>query len=125
VTGGGIDEAVVVQVAAGRMHTMALTVSGELYAWGQGENGQLGHGGIEHLAVPRVVEGIGAVVSMAGGDRHSLVTTVEGRVMAFGSGRSGGLGLGAGLEEVLTPTAIDGITTGEGGEEKEGKEGKE
>ena len=34
------------------------------------------------------------------------------------------MGLGAGVAEVLTPTAIDGITMGEGGVEKEGKEGK-
>jgi alpha-tubulin suppressor-like RCC1 family protein len=123
VTGGGIGEAVVVQVAAGYNHSMALTVSGQLWTWGDGENGQLGHGGKESLAVPRVVNGIeGAVMGMASGERHSLVTTEEGRVLAFGSGANGRLGLGAGVEEVLTPTAIDGITIGEGGEEKEGKE---
>jgi alpha-tubulin suppressor-like RCC1 family protein len=123
VTGGGIGEAVVLQVAAGDNHSMAKTVSGELYAWGKGENGQLGHGGKEHLTVPRVVDGIGgAVVGMAGGDSHSLVTMVEGRVLAFGTGGSGRLGLGAEVEEALTPTAIDGITLGEGGEGKEGKE---
>jgi alpha-tubulin suppressor-like RCC1 family protein len=126
VTGGGIGEVVVVQVAAGNMHSMAKTATGELYAWGDGENGQLGHGGKENLAVPKVVDGIGgAVVGMAGGISHSLVTLVEGHVLALGSGESGGLGLGAGVEEALTPTAIDGITMGEGGEEKEGKEGKE
>ena len=59
VTGGGIDEAVVVQVAAGDYHSMALTATGELYAWGEGDSGQLGHGGKENLAVPRVVGGIG------------------------------------------------------------------
>ena len=74
------------------------------------------------MAVPRVVGGIGcAVVSMSGGASHSFVTTVEGCVLAFGSG-SGRLGLGAGVEEALTPTAIDGITMGEGGEGKEEKE---
>jgi alpha-tubulin suppressor-like RCC1 family protein len=62
---------------------------------------------------------------MSGGGSHSIVTTAEGRVLAFGHGESGRLGLGVGVEEVLTPTAIDGITTGEGGEETEGKEGKE
>ena len=122
-TGGEIGEAAVVQVAAGFGHTMALTATGELYAWGKGDSGQLGHGGKENLAVPRVVDGIeGAVMGMAGGDAHSLVTTAEGRVLVFGSGGSGCLGLGAGVEEALTPTAIDGITMGEGEEGKEGKE---
>jgi hypothetical protein len=32
------------------------------------------------------------------------------------------LGLGAGVIEVLVPTAIDGITMGEGDEGREGKE---
>ena len=71
----------------------------------------------------RVVDGIeGAVVGMAGGGYHSLVTTREGRVLVFGSGSAGQLGLGAGVEEALTPTAIDGITTSDGEEGKEGKE---
>jgi alpha-tubulin suppressor-like RCC1 family protein len=125
VTGGGIGEAVVVQVAAGEEHTMALTATGQLYAWGQGDHGQLGHGGKENLAVPRVIEGIGAVVGMAGGARHSLVTTAEGQVLAFGFGALGRLGLGAGVDEALTPTAIDGITIGDEEEGKEGTEGKE
>ena len=74
-------------------------------------------------AVLRVVGGIeGEVVGMAGGQAHSLVATRERRVLVFGSGRTGRLTLGAEVGEVLTPTAIDGITMGEGGEEKEGKE---
>ena len=91
-------------------------------------------------------DGIGAVVGMACGQGHSLVTTGEGCVLGFGSNGEyeselyqedsdeewldepvfvvdGRLGLGAGAEVVLTPTAIDGITIGDGvGEEKEGKE---
>jgi hypothetical protein len=91
---------------------MALTTTGELYCWGKGDSGQLGHGGKENLAVPRVVGGIeGPAV---------------GRVLIFGGKRpftaSGGLGLGAGVEEALTPTAINGITMGE---EDEGTERKE
>ena len=80
-------------------------------------------------------------MGMAGGDAHSLVTTAEGRVLAFGSNGEeqyedsdgeeldepvvvldGRLGLGAAVIEALTPTAINGITIGEGEEGKEGKE---
>jgi alpha-tubulin suppressor-like RCC1 family protein len=146
VTGGGIGEAVVVQVAAGYDHSMALTVTGELWTWGYGEKGQLGHGGKEDVTVPRVVDGVeGAVAGMASGEFHSLVTTAEGRVLAFGRNGhkdeedsdgeeleepvvvvDGRLGLGAGVGEALTPTAIDGIVIGREGEEgKERKEGKE
>jgi alpha-tubulin suppressor-like RCC1 family protein len=122
VTGGGIDEAAVVQVAAGDDYSMALTATGGLYSWGKGDGGQLGHGDKENLDVPRVVDGIGGAVGMAGGGRHSLVTTAEGRVLAFGTDEVGCLGLGAEVGEALVPTAIDGITMGEGDEGKEGKE---
>jgi alpha-tubulin suppressor-like RCC1 family protein len=125
---------------------MALMAAGQLWTWGYGEKGQLGHGGKESLAVPRVAGGIeGAVVGMAGDNDHSLVTTIDGRVLAFGSNGEeqyedsdeeeldepvfvvkGQLGLGVGVAEALTPTAIDGIVIGREGEEgKEGKEGKE
>ena len=122
VTGGGIEEVMMVQVAAGRHHSMALTATGEFYSWGKGDHGQLGHGDKENLAVPRVVGGIGGAVGMAGGAHHSLVITAEGRVLVFGEGESGMLGLGAEVGEALVPTAIDGITMGEGDEGKEGKQ---
>jgi alpha-tubulin suppressor-like RCC1 family protein len=126
VTGGGIEEAAVVQVAAGVSHSMGRTATGGLFSWGRGSKGQLGHGDKENLAVPRVVGGIGgAVVGMAGGTIHSLAITAEGSVLVFGSGvlGSGCLGLGvAVMTEALVPTAIDGITLGEGDEGMEGKE---
>jgi hypothetical protein len=62
---------------------------------------------------------------MAGGGGHSLVITTVGRVLVFGRGGMLGLGaayLGAEAGEALVPTAIDGITMGEGDEGKEGKE---
>ena len=132
-----------VQAAAGRSHTMARTASAELYAWGRGSEGQLGHGDKEDEIFPRVVDGIeGAVVSMTGGHAHSIVITGEGRALAFGRNGedededsdgeeldepvfvvSGALGLGVGVEEALIPTAIDGIAISrEGGEGTEGKE---
>jgi alpha-tubulin suppressor-like RCC1 family protein len=128
VTGGGIEEALVEQVAAGELHSMALTRTGELYSWGTGNSGQLGHGDKEDLAVPRVVDGInGAVIEISGGESYSLVTTAEGSVHSFGTGDSGDvfggrLGLGGEVAEALTPTAIDGITLGDVEEGKEGKE---
>ena len=131
-TGGGIEDAVAVQVAAGRYHSMALMTTGELYSWGEGTHGQLGHGGKDNVAVPRVVDGIGAVMAMAGGALHSLVTTEEGRVMAFGSNEgyryedsdreeldkpqlvvNGWLGLRAEVVEALSPAVIGRITLSE------------
>ena len=96
--------------------------------------------------MPRVVDGVeGAVAGMASGGAHSLVTTIDGRVLAFGNNVylqlkdsdgeeldepffavDGRLGLGAGVEQALTPMAIDGIVIGREGEKgKKGGEEKE
>jgi alpha-tubulin suppressor-like RCC1 family protein len=119
VTGGGIGEATVVQVSAGSSHSMAITAVREVWTWGDGDEGQLGHGEKEHLAVPRGVEGIEGAVGVAGGVRHSVVSTDDGRVMVFGTGH-GSLGLG--VAEALAPTVIEGINTGHGDTGTEGKD---
>jgi len=119
VTGGGIGDATVIQVSAGSSHSMAITAVREVWTWGDGDAGQLGHGEKEHLAVPRGVEGIEGAVGVAGGVHHSVVSTDEGRVLVFGNGH-GSLGLG--VAEALAPTVIEGINTGHGDKEMEGKD---
>ena len=126
VTGGGLDGVVVKQVAAGFMHSMALTAAGDLYTWGSGRNGRLGHGDEEDRSVPTVVGGTGAVMGMAGGTYHSLVITREGRVLGFGNNEKGQLGLGAEAEDdVLTPVAVGDIRVIDNNDDSEGKEGTE
>ena len=94
----GVEEAVVVQVAASHSHSMVLTAVGELYAWGgRAIVGSLATG--EKRTWTRRgpwMESGGQVVGMSGGACHSLVITAEGRVLAFGNGVYGRLGLGAG-----------------------------
>ena len=125
VTGGGLDGVVVVQVAAGDYHSTALTAAGDLYTWGSGGRGRLGHGDEVTRSVPTVVGGTGAVMGMACGDNHSLVTTREGRVLGFGKNVKGELGLGGGAEgNFLTPVVIGGIRVIDN-DDGEGKEGKE
>ena len=117
---------VVVQVAAGDRHSMALTAAGDLYTWGRGMSGRLGHGDEVNRSVPTVVGGTGAVMGIAGGGDHSLVTTREGRVLGFGSNGDGQLGLGAGAEgNFLTPVVIGGIRVIGNDDDGEGKDGKE
>ena len=53
----------IVQVACGDYHTMALTDSGELFTWGKGSDGRLGHGSndvIDEL-LPRPVSSLSSL----------------------------------------------------------------
>ncbi|TRY92058.1 hypothetical protein DNTS_034080 [Danionella cerebrum] len=86
----------VVQVACGGGHTVALTEN-EVYSFGLGQFGQLGHGTfIFESRLPRVVEHFrrGRVKHVACGENHTALITDNGLLYTFGDGRHGKLGLG-------------------------------
>ena len=44
--------------SAGTGHSVAVSAEGELYSWGQGHNGRLGHGNQETKPQPALVEAL-------------------------------------------------------------------
>ena len=97
-----------VQVAGGADHTLALTDAGEVYSFGCGWDGQLGHGDRESRLVPARVEALRdtRVVQVAVGTSFSAVLTDHGDVLTFGSGRSRALGHGPDTRDLLVPTRV-------------------
>jgi len=96
-------------VSAGAEHTLVLTADGNVYSFGNGASGQLGHGNTASQDVPTLIEyfetnSITATAVSAGGE-YSLVLSDDGDVYAFGRGTEGQLGLG-GSTSVSTPTKI-------------------
>jgi alpha-tubulin suppressor-like RCC1 family protein len=79
---------------------MCAIKQGELYTWGKGIDGQLGHGNMKNVFVPTKVQSLGNdVESVSCGMNHTLVT-VNKKVndlngYAFGSGIYGQLGCGS------------------------------
>ncbi len=43
----GLSDRKIVEVSAGSVHSAAITEEGELYTWGRGTYGRLGHGKVE------------------------------------------------------------------------------
>ena len=86
----------VVQVSAGRLHSLVLTESGEVYSFGDGFQGQLGHGDNKRQTLPKLIEAMRGkkVVQVSAGTYHSLVLTESGEVYSFGDGLQGQLGHG-------------------------------
>nr|XP_016467281.1 PREDICTED: uncharacterized protein LOC107789916 [Nicotiana tabacum] len=84
-------------VACGENHTCAVTLSGELYTWGAGDFGLLGHGNeVSHWVPKRVngpLEGI-HVSYISCGPWHTAVVTSAGQLFTFGDGTFGVLGHG-------------------------------
>jgi hypothetical protein len=69
------------------------TEEGELFTFGYGGDGKLGHGGYQNEPVPRLVEVL-AVVCASVPDEHTAVWTAAGEVFTFGDGHGGKLGHG-------------------------------
>ncbi|XP_043927776.1 X-linked retinitis pigmentosa GTPase regulator-like, partial [Protopterus annectens] len=86
----------VVQVACGGGHTAVLT-GNNVYTFGLGQFGQLGHGTfIFESPVPKVLEQLKnqKVQYVACGENHTALITDNGLLYTFGDGRHGKLGLG-------------------------------
>jgi alpha-tubulin suppressor-like RCC1 family protein len=84
----------VIGASANTAHTAVWTEGGELFTFGYGDHGQLGHGGQEDEFVPRLIEALAGkkVIGAASGYDHTAVWTEEGELFTFGIGRFGQLG---------------------------------
>jgi len=101
----------VVAVAAGFEHIVVHTDIGEVYSWGSGSFGCLGHGSYDSEISPRLIAGLKGiqVVGMAAGSRHTAVLTDKGEIFTFGEGKGGCLGHGNEETELL-PRLVEGLT---------------
>jgi hypothetical protein len=68
------------QVACGSHHSMMITEGGDLWTWGRGSAGQLGHGSTAHEAEPRLLKVLQGkfMISAAGGDYHTVCCAESG-----------------------------------------------
>ncbi|KAL8129475.1 hypothetical protein V2J09_018630 [Rumex salicifolius] len=96
-----LHDSVIKLVSAAKFHSVAVTARGELYTWGFGRGGRLGHpefdihSGQAAVITPRqVISGLGArrVRAVAAAKHHTIVATESGEVFTWGSNREGQLG---------------------------------
>jgi alpha-tubulin suppressor-like RCC1 family protein len=89
----------VVRVAAGNDHSLAITASGQLFAFGANGSGQLGNATNNgnanpnpHATLVSLPGAVGAPVDISAGNGSSLVATSSGQLYSFGYNEFGQLG---------------------------------
>ncbi|CAB1347217.1 unnamed protein product [Coregonus sp. 'balchen'] len=101
----------VMEVACGSHHSLALTNTGEVYAWGYNNCGQVGSGSTANQPTPRRVSNClqnKVVVSITCGQTSSLAVVENGEVYGWGYNGNGQLGLGNNGNQ-LTPCRLVGL----------------
>jgi len=110
----------VVSVASGNLHCLALGAEGEVYSWGDGRGGGLGHGDENLRAVPSRIASLGRIESIMAGNMRSAAVDERGRLFTWGLARiipeedtwSTGLGYAVDLQtqSQLTPRRVDALS---------------
>ncbi|CAH0390181.1 unnamed protein product [Bemisia tabaci] len=97
-----------VAVNSGGKHCLALSSEGEVFSWGEGEDGTLGHGNRNTCENPTLIEALVGkeIVNVACGGAHSAVISSNGELYTWGKGRYGRLGHDN-SEDMLVPTLVE------------------
>jgi alpha-tubulin suppressor-like RCC1 family protein len=96
------------RIAAGELHSLAITLDGKVWTWGRNVYGQLGSGtsSIEPSQDPRELRELSGITSVAAGFEHSLALKQDGTVFAWGSNYFGQVG---DIESTLRPAPVQGL----------------
>jgi alpha-tubulin suppressor-like RCC1 family protein len=97
----------VVSASAGQAHSLALTSTGRVLAWGDNSQGQLGTGNRQDASAPVWVRlpKVAHITSIAAGQYHSLALTRGGKMIGWGGDGYGQMGDG-GFDDFLTPATL-------------------
>ncbi|XP_060563463.1 X-linked retinitis pigmentosa GTPase regulator-like isoform X2 [Ruditapes philippinarum] len=91
-------------IAAGSQHSLAVTESGEIYAWGYGR--ACGNKTDDVLEPVKLSTHRNNVISVAGGSTHSMALTANGSVYTWGYGHDGQLGHGEKIKFLSSPKRV-------------------
>ncbi|KAJ0088207.1 hypothetical protein Patl1_33075 [Pistacia atlantica] len=90
-----LEDVLIIQLASGGYHSLALTDEGKVLSWGYGGHGQLGHSSTENQKVPVVIEALvdERVVYITCGGSSSAAITDKGKLYMWGNAKDSQLGV--------------------------------
>jgi len=96
-------------VACSRHYSCGVSESGEVYTWGCGKDGQLGHGDSKDVHTPKAVRSLQSKIrNVSCAEHHVAVVSENGVLFTWGRGQNGRLGHG-GTENEMLPKAVDAL----------------
>lgn len=91
----------IVEIAAGKFHSLAIDSQGNVWTWGCNRNGQLGLGNLVDKHEPTKLSFYLPIIHIAVGYYHSFIVDVEGDVWGFGYNEMGQLGTGDKIDKIV------------------------
>lgn len=79
-------------ISCGDNFSGAITENGDVYTWGFGNEGQLGHGDKSDQLLPRKIQINQKITKISCGGSHAAMLTAQGKLFMMGRGREGQLG---------------------------------
>ncbi|KAK3573274.1 hypothetical protein QTP86_019228 [Hemibagrus guttatus] len=103
-------------ISCGEAHTAVLTKTGEVYTFGEGSHGQLGHNSTDNELLPKKVDRVdGPAKQVTCGSHHTLVLMPSGILFTFGRGHVQARA-SSGTENSLQPVRLEGDWISSGAE---------
>jgi len=97
-------------VAAGGLHSCAVTATGGPVCWGNNASGQLGDGTNTNMTLPTAVMTVMSFTAITAGGAHTCAIDIGGSAWCWGNNASGQLGNG-GIASSNTPVPVGGGLT--------------
>lgn len=89
--GGELADRKIKAVACGFQHTAVITEDGDVYTWGNGKSGALGHGNWDQVSLPKKVDKISNIVKIGCGIDFTICMDKDGKLYSWGFNRYGQL----------------------------------
>jgi alpha-tubulin suppressor-like RCC1 family protein len=111
---GSLATVVIVAIACGSLHTVALDTTGKVHAWGYNGTYQLGNNTVATSTLPLAISSFGSlatatIVGFACGANHTLALDSTGKLHAWGYNANGQVGANSGTTYCTTPVVITGV----------------
>ncbi len=103
----------VVDIYATKYHSFAINSAGQVFSWGHGKGGRLGHGDDRSRFEPSLIVGLHhmKVVKLSASESHVMALTQDGELFSWGSNSVGqlGHGLGESSSTLYNPRRVDSL----------------